>query len=143
VARKVSGNVTDADTNHPHFFPEPRLRIGQALVRRRLATAAIDISDGLSVDLGHLCEESDVRAEIDVEALPVSVGASLDDALHGGDDYELLFTASPVTRMPHRIGGVAVTRIGHTLAKRRRRAQVELVDGGMRTPLGAKGWQHF
>jgi thiamine-monophosphate kinase len=141
--RSVAVHVTGKDTNHPHFFPEPRLRTGQALLRRRLATAAIDISDGLSVDLGHLCEESDVRAEIDVPSLPLGANATLEDALQGGDDYELLFTTGPAMRMPLRIGGVAVTRIGRVLAKRRGRATVELVDRGVRTPLVAQGWQHF
>ena len=58
--RRFRGN-TSASAEHPHFFPEPRIHVGRALVRKRLATAAIDISDGLSVDLQHLCEESGVR----------------------------------------------------------------------------------
>ena len=78
---------------HPHFFPQPRIGVGRALVRRKIATAAIDVSDGLSVDLKHLCEESGLRAEVEVGLLPLGSGATLADALHGGDDYELLFTA--------------------------------------------------
>ncbi len=62
---------------------------------RGLATAAIDLSDGLSTDLAHLCEESGLAAEIDAEALPVDARATLEQALHGGEDYELLFTAVP------------------------------------------------
>jgi thiamine-monophosphate kinase len=134
---------THAAAQHPHFFPEPRLGAGQALVRRRLATAAVDISDGLSVDLAHLCEESAVRAEIEAEALPVAANARLADALHGGDDYELLFTARPATRVPARIGGVAVSRIGRMLAKRGGEPLVGLQEGGMVRALAAEGWQHF
>ena len=64
-------NLTRAAAEHPHFFPEPRIAVGRALLRRRLATAAIDISDGLSVDLEHLCEESGLRAEVDAALLPL------------------------------------------------------------------------
>ncbi|MGI8771693.1 MAG: thiamine-phosphate kinase [Acidobacteriaceae bacterium] len=140
-------NVTHADARHPHLFPEPRLEAGRALVRRRLATAAIDISDGLSVDLAHLCEESGVRAEIEGEALPRSPAAFLADALHGGDDYELLFTARPTTRVPAQIGGpiggVAVSRIGRMLPKHRGKPMVALSEGGVLRALPAAGWQHF
>ena len=55
------------------------------------------MSDGLSTDLAHLCEESGLAAEIDAAALPVDARATLEQALHGGEDYELLFTASPKT----------------------------------------------
>src|SRR3984885_9026633 len=58
-------NLTMASAEHPHFFPEPRIHVGRALIRRRLATAAIDMSDGLSVDLQHLCEESGLRGGVD------------------------------------------------------------------------------
>ncbi len=135
--------LTKAAANHPHFFPEPRLLAGQALVRRRLATAAIDVSDGLSVDLAHVCEESAVRAQVEAEALPLGPGTLLTDALHGGDDYELLFTARPETRVPARMGGVAVTRIGRMLAKGRGKPTVELREGGVWRALAAEGWQHF
>ncbi len=76
-----------------HFHPVPRLKASQWLRQRRLATAAIDLSDGLSVDLDHICEESRVSAIIESEALPIAPGANLEHALHGGEDYELLFTS--------------------------------------------------
>jgi thiamine-monophosphate kinase len=128
---------------HPHFFPEPRVGVGRALVRRRLATAAIDISDGLSVDLQHLCEESGLRAEIDAALLPLGEGAALEDALHGGDDYELLFTAGLRVRVPRSIAGVPVRRIGRMLRRKSGAPQMMLIEDGRRTELRAEGWQHF
>jgi thiamine-monophosphate kinase len=136
-------SVSAATAEHPHFFPEPRIDIGRALLKRRLATAAIDISDGLSVDLQHLCEESGVRAKVDAALLPVGPGATLEDGLHGGDDYELLFTADADARMPRSIAGVPVHRIGRMLRRQTGRAQVILVKDGRRTELKAEGWQHF
>ena len=132
-----------ASAEHPHFFPEPRIHVGRALVRRRLATAAIDISDGLSVDLQHLCEESGLRAEVDAALLPLGRAAMLNDALHGGDDYELLFTAGASARVPRRIAGVPVRRIGTMLRSRSGQPQMVLLDDGRARPLRAEGWQHF
>ena len=135
-------NVTVATSEHPHFFPEPRINAGRALARRGVATAAIDVSDGLSVDLLHLCEESGLRAEVDAALLPVASGATLADALHGGDDYELLFTANPRTPVPQRIAGVPVRRIGRMLG-RSGRPRMVVMEGGQRHELKAGGWQHF
>jgi thiamine-monophosphate kinase len=135
--------VTVATLEHPHFFPEPRIHIGRALARRRLATAAIDISDGLSVDLEHLCEESGARAEVDAGLLPLGCGATFKDALHGGDDYELLFTANADARIPRSIAGVPVRRIGRMLRRQTGRPQMTLVADGRRSELRAEGWQHF
>ncbi len=132
-----------ATAEHPHFFPQPRIAIGRALVRQRLATAAIDISDGLSVDLQHLCEESALRAEVDAALLPLGHGATLQDALHGGDDYELLFTASAKTRMPQKISGVPIQRIGRMLRRKSGAPQMRLVKDGQRSDLKPEGWQHF
>lgn len=125
---------------HPHLYPEPRLAAGRKLLR--LATAAIDLSDGLSTDLSHVCEESGLAAEIDAEALPIDARATLEQALHGGEDYELLFTASPKTSVPGQLGGVLVHAIGR-MKKRGRGPQVELDRGGKRTALAAGGWEHF
>ena len=129
--------------DHPHFFPQPKVAVGRALVKRRLATAAIDISDGLSVDLQHLCEESRLRAEIDAALLPLGSGATLEDALHGGDDYELLFTAGADTRVPRSIAGVPVRRIGRMLRRQAGRPQMTLLKEGRRSELKPEGWQHF
>ena len=142
-APRKFGNVTVATSEHPHFFPEPRIAVGLALVRKRLATAAIDISDGLSVDLQHLCEESGVRAEVDAALLPLGAGATLEDALHGGDDYELLFTADSGARIPRSIAGVPVHRIGRMLRRQAGQPRMTLVEDGRRRELKPEGWQHF
>ena len=131
----------------PHLFPQPRVTQGLWLASRGLASAAIDLSDGLSTDLAHLCEESHVAAEVDAAALPIGPGASLAQALHGGEDYELLFTAPPSARVPRRIAGVPVTRIGRILRQRKGRATAALVnvEGGSQSPqtLAPRGWEHF
>jgi thiamine-monophosphate kinase len=106
----------------------------------------IDISDGLSTDLSHLCSESRVGAEIWEDAVPLAhTGRPLNKvdfefALHGGDDYELLFTASPTRTVPSRIAGVQVTEIG----KITRRSGIKLVRAnGHRSDLRVRGWEHF
>jgi thiamine-monophosphate kinase len=129
-----------------HFYPEPRIELGRILREKGLATAIIDISDGLSTDLAHICEESGVGAEIEAEVIPrASVGkpareVDLQFALHGGEDYELLFTAPRGKRVPSRITGVPITHIGHITRGRkiflRNRA-------GVGYELQPRGWEHF
>jgi thiamine-monophosphate kinase len=142
--------VTMTD-GHPHLFPEPRLDVGDALQRRSLATACLDMSDGLSTDLAHLCRASGVNADVEHAALPIhplarkrGADAALQAALHGGEDYELLFTAPASIRMPSSIAGVPVTRIG-TLTKRRTgQPLMTLVSpDGRREGLEPEGWEHF
>jgi thiamine-monophosphate kinase len=82
---------------------EPRLELGRKLVGK--ATACIDLSDGLALDLHRLCKESRVAAK--VESIPIVTGVSLERALHGGEDYELLFTLPPRVKPP-----AGVTHIG-------------------------------
>ncbi len=93
-----------------HLRPEPRIDAGMAL-RRLGVIAGMDLSDGLSLDLRRLCLESKVSADMDCDP-PVARGASLDEALHGGEDYELLFTAPPSMQVPAKLGLLAVTSIG-------------------------------
>ncbi len=104
----------------------------------------IDLSDGLSTDLEHICEESHVGAEIETEAIPRAQAwpgkkrVALELALHGGDDYELLFTSA--VAVPSQVAGVRVTRIGRTTKS----AGMRLIGAdGMRRPLKAGGWEHF
>lgn len=145
----------ERDLAHPllrrYLLPEPRLAAGQAL--RGLASAAMDISDGLIADLGHLREASGVGAEITLDALPLAEGlestlgsaAALKAALSGGDDYELLVTlnAADVATAQQRLAssGLTLTVIGHC----RETLGVSASDQRdlSRYVSGYAGWQHF
>jgi thiamine-monophosphate kinase len=127
----------------PHLFPQPRIAQGLWLQRRGLATAALDISDGLSTDLAHLCAESGVAAEVDAALVPLGLLASLDQALHGGEDYELLFTAPPAARLPRSIAGVPACCIGRIVKQRKGQPAIMMLTGQGSQPLEARGWEHF
>ena len=128
-----------------HFYPDPRIEMGVFLRERKLASAMIDTSDGLSTDLSHICEEGDVGAEIHSERVPrASVGnprreVSLELALHGGEDYELLFTSPARKRIPAQIAGVTVTEIGRITG--RREMLLRGTHGSQK--LIPRGWEHF
>lgn len=129
-----------------HFFPEPRIALARTLREKGLATAMIDTSDGLSTDLDHICEESEVGAEVASDLIPrARVGkpareVDLELALHGGEDYELLFTAPESKRVPKQIAGIALTEIGHIIRERR----ILLRDpNGAASQLQTRGWEHF
>lgn len=92
-----------------HKRPEPRIDAG--ILLRSIASAAMDLSDGISLDLLRLSTASQVRAVIDAP-LPLAKGATEEDGLHGGEDYELLFTAKPDIKVPAMLAGVRTTRIG-------------------------------
>jgi len=127
-----------------HFRPMARVAVGRWLRTRGVASAMIDVSDGLSTDLEHICSESGVGAEIEAESIPRGPGntaqsrVELKYALHGGDDYELLFTSSGA--VPSKIAGVPVTRIGQTTKKP---GMVLINSKGKARKLKAEGWQHF
>ena len=127
----------------PHLYPQPRITQGRWLVRRKLASAALDLSDGLSTDLAHLCEQSGVSAEVDAAALPLHPGATLAQALNGGEDYELLFTAPASARLPRSISGVPVTKIGRIVRPRPGQPRVALIGPDGAHPLEPRGWEHF
>ena len=128
----------------PHLYPQPRLAQGRALAKRKLASAAMDLSDGLSIDLPRLCAESHVAAEIEAEALPLFPGATLAQALNGGEDYELLFTAHPEVKLPRVLAGAPLTRIGRIVPTRKGRPTVAVVSkDGSKRPLDPDGWEHF
>ena len=128
-------------------LPQPRLALGEAL--RGIASAAIDVSDGLVADLGHVLEVSGVGAELRADALPLSAAArdlpgARDAALAGGDDYELLFTAAPerqagIAALARQLG-IPLTRIGAIRAG----SDLRILDAsGQAIVPPSKGWQHF
>jgi thiamine-monophosphate kinase len=129
-----------------HFFPEPRIELGRILREEGLASAMIDTSDGLSTDLAHICEESGVGAEVEAEAIPrARVGkppheVDFELALHGGEDYELLFTALRNRTLPSQIAGVPITEIGRIT---RTRKLVLRNRHGVAHKLHPRGWEHF
>ena len=138
--RLATASGSDGDAVEAHLRPVARLKLGSALRTRKLATAAIDVSDGLSSDLGHICEESGLGAIIDAALLPKF--GSLNDALHGGEQYELLF-ASPAERRPEVEAlalelGIALTCIGKFEGE-----GVTIINKGDSQPLVPHGWDHF
>jgi thiamine-monophosphate kinase len=135
-----------ADAIRTHLYPEPRCALGRYLSRKRLASALIDVSDGLSTDLAHLCEASSVGARVWADLIPGPEvrGAPdrIDLALHGGEDYELLFTVPPrkAAQVPPRFRDLPLRRIGEI----RRTKEVVLIRAdGKETPLPARGYDHF
>jgi thiamine-monophosphate kinase len=130
-------------------LPQPRVALGLAL--RGVASSAIDLSDGLLGDLGHILQRSGVGAQVQVDALPRSAVVAGQEAavqhrcvLAGGDDYELLFTAAPARRADVELAaqraGVTVTRCGVITAD----AQLKLLDAaGRPLPNTWRGFDHF
>jgi thiamine-monophosphate kinase len=128
-----------------HLYPEPRLALGQWLAEKRIATAMMDLSDGLSTDLPRLCEASGVGACINANSLPLTSLAAAREArrlaLHGGDDYELLFTVSKrnTARLPRAFGRLALTHIGEIT----REKKIVLETNGRVETLRPGGWDPF
>jgi thiamine-monophosphate kinase len=134
-----------------HFYPEPRLALGKWLAAHRYATSMIDISDGLSTDLGHICKSSGVGAIVWEQKIPMvrtppelqRLGFdSLELALNGGEDYELLFTVPKKfsSRLPRKLAGIPLTVIGEIT---REKKVILLGSDGRGTPLLPKGWDPF
>lgn len=139
-----------------HLTPTPRLPEAAVIARSRLATAMIDLSDGLSSDVGHICERSQVGVRLWSERLPISAAARqvavqanrspLSLALEGGEDYELCFTAPPEAAETliadvARETGSLVTVVGEILRAEQGRWLV--LGDGHEVPLEARGWEHF
>ena len=152
--RVLQGKLTGDAQGHlgrRYRLPEPRLFLGQAL--RGVARAAMDVSDGLVQDLGHLCRAAGCGAEITADAVPLSPAAraalAADAALGpliltGGDDYELLFAAAPeeaeAVQAASATAGVPVARLGRFVAGE----GVVVRDGsGAAITLPQGGWSHF
>lgn len=142
--------AADVDLNARYWYPEPRVREGIAL--RGIASAAIDISDGLVADLGHLARESGVGAELELAALPLGAAAEARFgaararawALGGGDDYELCFTVPPA-RLPAleaavRAGSLRALPVGRLVAGTGVRVRD---DAGQIFTPAASGYRHF
>lgn len=157
-AHLAEQNLADEDSQKlDHILlrqlrPEPRVGWGIVLGGERLATAMIDLSDGLSSDLNRLCTASNVGALIDSALLPVDNYVTelcgrraldpLQLALHGGEDFELLFTVKPenVPRLPRRVDGVEIKRIGEITAAHE---GVKITEGTRVWELKPGGWKHF
>jgi thiamine-monophosphate kinase len=117
-----------------HLYPQPRHVIGAAVVSK--AHAMIDVSDGLSTDLGHILSESGVSARIYKDRIPAAPGASDSEVLNGGEEYELILTSTA------NLDGFALTRIGEIIPSAGVH-RILLVDGASESVLEPKGWQHF
>jgi thiamine-monophosphate kinase len=138
VSGKLGGSALGLSTGRGaarkrYLRPEPRLALGRYLRTRVNATAAMDLSDGLSLDLQRLCVSSGVAAEI--VAPPIFPGATLEQALHGGEDYELLFTVKNGAALPR--PPVPIARIGTI---RKGPPGAVFLDGA---PLPALGYDHL
>ncbi|MHA1151486.1 MAG: thiamine-phosphate kinase [Alphaproteobacteria bacterium] len=155
----LRGGLPDLPEPHRAYLaaryrlPEPRLELGRRLAETGLASAALDVSDGLAADLGHIADESGLAAEIAAGTVPLSPAARavlestperLPELLAGGDDYELLFTVAP-----GRAGEVAalaaaldlpLTAIGRMAAGSGLRVRD---PAGHEVTLEGTGWRHF
>lgn len=151
VLRGLSGNSTWKRLLRPYFYPKIRLKLGQWLTERQVASAMMDLSDGLSMDLPRLCKASGVGARIIEAKIPqIRIPGALSKqrfdplalALHGGEDYELLFTVPPrfVNRLRNAPAGTSLRHIGEITKNRK----VLLIAGdGTASSLPALGWDHF
>lgn len=159
ATKESTPSASAEDDHHPvdHLLlrqlrPEPRVGWGLLLGEKQLATAMIDLSDGLSSDLNHLCEESKVGALIDAASIPIdplvkelSGRRALDPlmlALHGGEDFELLFTVKRenVAKLPKRVDGVSLTHIGEITSEL---GKVSVSEKDRIWALKPEGFDHF
>ena len=147
LLRKSRGKVSAE--NKPlrkHLYPEPRVELGGWLAERKLATAMMDVSDGLSSDLPRLCAASGVGALIDPDKLPLPRGIDRETArqlaMHGGDDYELLFTVAShkVASLSANFRKLQLTPIGKITKERGVRM---IGNDGKQEPLRVAGWDPF
>jgi len=146
---RVGKTASEKEALFAHLYPQPRCALGRYLSERRLASACIDLSDGLSTDLAHLCAASGVGARIRAGRIPLADTPggsrrmdSLQTALSGGEDYELLFTVprGKVAGIPRRHRGVTLHRIGEIT---RTQKVVLLQTNGRAIPLVPAGHDHF
>jgi thiamine-monophosphate kinase len=154
VLRGLASDRRFRALTQPHLYPKVRVELGSWLAHHRIASSAMDISDGLSTDLARLCTASDVGAKIWADKIPaVAIPAAaqklgkrkrdpLQLALHGGEDYELLFTISPrdAKKLRRAPGASALAAIGEIMSQRK----IMLVQhDGRSQPLEPRGWDPF
>jgi thiamine-monophosphate kinase len=127
-----------------HFYPQAQLALARFLREKRIASAMIDISDGLSTDLTRLCRASNVGAVLQENAIPIASlnrhEVELRHALHGGDEYQLLFTVAPGRRLPAEYQELPLSLIGYITEGNE--ISIEH-DNGYTTELESQGWQYF
>jgi len=152
MVRRNEGAASEKDAlTRKHLYPEPRLALGQWLAKTNLATAMIDLSDGLSTDLSRLCSASAVGALLEKVKIPqvrtpdIALKHGHDPmqlALHGGDDYELLFTVPPrkTKFLPKTFQGVRLSAIGKITWGR---ALLVLEENGRESQFTPGGWDPF
>jgi thiamine-monophosphate kinase len=152
IVRRSKGAASKRNPlTRKHLYPEPRLALGQWLLKKGLATAMMDLSDGLSSDLPRLCAASEVGARLEKAKIPhvqtrdLALKHGHDPmqlALQGGDDYELLFTVPPrkAKLLPTAFRGVALTPIGKIT---RNRELLVLEKNGRVRQLIPSGWDPF
>jgi thiamine-monophosphate kinase len=147
LLRKSSGKARPVNPAlRKHLYPEPRVALGRWLAGKKLASSMMDLSDGLSSDLPRLCAASGVGAVIHRGRLPVLRGMAEKPAqqlaLHGGDDYELLFTISPrkAASLPAKFRKLDLTQIGEITRER----GVRIMGNDRKLePLPVAGWDPF
>jgi thiamine-monophosphate kinase len=152
IMRQSEGAASKKNTlTRKHLYPEPRLALGQWLVKKGLASAMMDLSDGLSSDLARLCAASAVGVLLEKVKIPQVETPDLAPqhgrdplqlALHGGDDYELVFTVPPrkAELLPKSFRGVRLTPIGKIT---RKRELLVLEENGRARQLLPGGWDAF
>ena len=152
LIRKIKRRVNSRDpVLRKHLYPEPRLALGRWLAEKRLASAMMDLSDGLSTDLPRLCAASGVGARVEEAKIPAvrlpQSGRSRGDhplnlALHGGDDYELLFTVprKKLKRIPHSQREPPSQRL---VKSRRRGRYCSSMRLAAKYPFQTLGWDPF
>jgi thiamine-monophosphate kinase len=143
---RLPTEATAREAVHRHLYPEPQCALGRFLSERHLASALMDLSDGLSTDITRLCAASGVGARLWAEKIPgpklPDAADSLDLALHGGEDYQLLFTVPQMkaSRLPTKFHGGVVYHIGEIDAAKGLKL---IMPGGAAHTLRPGGWDHF
>ncbi len=139
VSGRLGATAAALAAGKPLPLAIPRLALGWFLRENKLASAMTDVSDGLSTDASHIAEESGVAIEIEAEKLPLA--GTLEQALNGGEDYELLFTVPPgrAAFLGSTVEAVPVWRVGSVISG----SGLWIREGARRRRLRPSGWEHF